>query len=111
MEQLEIIKGNKMIADFMGTERIIGYTGCDTDIPYHQDWSRLMHALEKICRTKVGDGVEYVEYATPRTFGMLNEDGQIMVRLNGHQLQTADTLIEATWMAVVQFIEWKNSKP
>lgn len=78
-----------------------------SELPFYSSWEFLMSIVEKICRLKVGDDKEYVEYSYPRTFGMLNDKtGQIMVRLNGHQLFEADTLIEATWKAVVDFIEW-----
>ena len=78
-----------------------------SELPFDSSWEFLMPIVEKICRLKVGDGITYVEYSYPRTFGMLNDKtGQIMVRLNGHQLFEADTLIEATWKAVVDFIEW-----
>ena len=82
-----------------------------SQLPFDSSWELLMPIVEKICRLKVGDGREYVEYSYPRTFGMLNDKtGQIMVRLNGHQLFEADTLIEATWKAVVNFIEYQNKK-
>ena len=66
-----------------------------------------MPVLEKLCRKEIGDGITYVKYATPRTFGMLNEEtGQIMVRLDGFQLFQADTLIEATFLAIVDCLQW-----
>ncbi|MFN8296787.1 MAG: hypothetical protein U0T69_11365 [Chitinophagales bacterium] len=89
------------------------------DLEYDSSWNALMPVVEKICRLKIGDGVETVDYCFPRTFGMLNvhpsssfdteiPDGKIMVRLNGHQLFKADTLIEATFLAVVDFIKCYN---
>lgn len=110
------------------------------ELRYHSDWSDIMPVVEKVSRTKIGDGVEYVDYAYPRTFGMLNVDdcsycdgvgwyeggptiqttcehckgtridGKIMVRLNGYGLFKADTLIEATWLAVVDYITWLNKQ-
>ena len=60
--------------------------------------------------TNAGD-ITTVAYATPRTFGMLNEEtGQIMVRFNGFQLFQADTLIETTYLAIIDFIKWYNEK-
>jgi hypothetical protein len=42
---------------------------------------------------------------------MLNDDnGKIMVRLNGHQLFYGDALIEATYMAVADFCQWYNQR-
>ena len=70
-------------------------------------WDWLMPVVDKIMRTKIGDGVEYVEYPYLRTFGMLNEETKNpMVRFNGFQVFEAETLIEATFLAVVDFLEW-----
>jgi len=128
MDTKEIIEGNKLIAKFMG---FIGMTleeyanfeeqGENDNVywidyalysdNYNSSWSRLMPVAEKIFRTKIGDGIEYIEYSYARTFGMLNrEDGQIMVRFEGGQLQQSDTLLEATYKAVINFIQWYNSK-
>lgn len=76
---------------------------------YSSSWDWLMPVVEKICRMRIGDGKEQTDYAYPRTFGMLNEEtGEIMVRLNGSFLFQSDTLIRATYGAVVDFIQWWN---
>jgi len=81
----------------------------ETDLKYHKKWDWLMPVLEKICRLKIGDGKIFVEYAYPRTFGMLDkESGGIMVRLEGFQLVLANTLLKATYLAVINFIENYN---
>jgi hypothetical protein len=108
MTRQEKIDGNRLIAEFMGVE-----FGHDEQpkvfVKYHASWQWLMPVLEKLCKKEIGDGIKYVKYATPRTFGMLNpETGQIMVRLDGFQLQQADTLIEATFKAIVDVIKWLN---
>lgn len=88
-----------------------GQQGYYTKLAYHSSWGWLMPVVEKICRRKLGDGINTVDYAFPRTFGMLNEqNGKIMVRLNCQGLHEADTLIEATWMAVVDFITDHNKE-
>ena len=136
MEQKIINEGNELIAEFMGYEKIIIPVGAwgellgpDVEIirfgsktddkdwkdailmKYHSSWDWLMPVLEKICRMKIGDGKTYVEYAYPRTFGMLNEEaGQIMVRLTGYPVFEADTLIKATYLAIIDFIKWYNGK-
>jgi hypothetical protein len=70
-------------------------------------WDWLMPVVDKLMRTKIGDGVEYVEYPYLRTFGMLNEETKnTMVRFNGFQVFEAETLIEATFLAVVDLLEW-----
>jgi hypothetical protein len=125
MNKEEILESNVLIATFMGYEKLDKNSGLlnpekclkfktsyvsINQLKYHKDWNWLMKVLERICRLKIGDGKEYVEYAYPRTFGMLNEEtGQIMVRLNGSFLHEADTLIEATYQSVVEFIKWYNS--
>jgi hypothetical protein len=89
-------------------EDIEGFTFVDNP-KYSTSWKYLMPVLEKICRTKVGDGIEFIDYAHPRTFGMINKDtGQIMVRLNGFILHEADTLIEAVYMAIIEFLKSYN---
>ena len=71
-------------------------------IPYHQRWGFLMPIIESISRIKFDDG----DTNYPRTFGMQNvETGKPMVRFNRHCVFEADTLIEAAWLAVVDFIK------
>lgn len=79
------------------------------DIVYHQSWAALMPVIEQIMSIKIGNGIETVEYAFLRTFGMLNaKTGYPMVRFNGFQLHESNTLIKATHLAVVDFIKWFN---
>jgi len=76
---------------------------------FRTSWNWLMPVLEKICRLKIGDGIETIDYPNLRTFGMINEEtGGIMVRLNGFQVFEAETLIEATFLAVVDFLDWQS---
>lgn len=114
----EILK----IAKFMGINPIKGFsehTGSEyyyynnsemkdyEALPFYRSWDELMPVLEKICRLKIGDGVLTIDYANPRTFGMINEEtGGIMVRLNGCQVFEAETLIEATFLAIVDFLNF-----
>jgi hypothetical protein len=127
---IPVVSGSALIADFMGWEKYedgVTYkfpnlypihniddkenTGWISEqisnAEFHTRWDWLMPVLEKLCRKEIGDGITYVKYATPRTFGMLNEEtGQIMVRLDGFQLFQADTLIEATFLAIVDCLQW-----
>lgn len=119
-----IIERNKLIAEFIGhknehNEYEIPISSTDdTLLPYWEDelqfnseWNWLMPVLKKICRLRIVDGKEFVDFAHPRTFGMISEEtGEIMVRLNGFQLQKSDTLIGATYDSVVDFIEWYNKQ-
>jgi hypothetical protein len=122
------VSGSALIADFLGLELDIdqeeypnyyrmsdsfnpeNITRCSLksmEFSFKNSWNWLMPVLEKLCRKEIGDGITYVKYATPRTFGMLNEETeQIMVRLEGFQLQQADTLIEATFLAIVDCLQW-----
>lgn len=84
---------------------------------YHSDWNWLMRVVEKISKhvyeeQGIRDGVNteiMIHRAYPRTFGMINnETGQFMFRFNWCGLFEADTLIEAAYMAVVEFIHWYN---
>jgi hypothetical protein len=120
MNKEEIIEANKLIAVFMGGKIKIhnisnleyfanlshGMSFIPPKLKYHESWDWLMPVIEKICKLKIGDGVEYVEYAYPRTFGMINDEGEFMVHLNGFQLQYGETLIEATYKAVVDFLTY-----
>ena len=121
MTPKEILQGNKLIAEFMGLEIIDRPYGngfvtlseteiCDVDdLSYHTDWNWLMPVVEKICHTNVNLGGDYVDYAYPRTFGMLNQStGQLMIRLNGHQVFESSSLLETTYTAVADFIHWYN---
>ena len=130
MTKEEIIKDNELIAEFMGATHYEPSTGvfgtCDyfkfpmhmfdeeriksSDLEYHFSWNWLMPVIEKICTLKIGDGITYVDYGYPRTFGMTNQEtGQLMVRLNGFQLFQSDKLIDAAYEAIVDFIKWYNN--
>lgn len=121
-----IRKGNELIAVFMGAKPSIIFTSTVivtfprlsifpgkqykvSHLKYYSNWSWLMPVLEKICHLKIGDGKTYVEYACPRTFGMIDsETGEMMIRLDGHPLHKDQYLIRATWEAIVEFITYYN---
>lgn len=83
-----------LINEYMGEE-------WPETIPYIKSWDALMLVVEKIIRTKYEDG----DTAYLRTFGMQKEDGQYMVRFNCNPVFWAPTLIEATYLAVLDFIK------
>lgn len=123
----EIIEGNKLIAEFMGAKPITftdDFGGVVSGVlkmedglyppyklKYHSSWDWLMPVVEKMSRIKCvwdndpNDG-SYTYY--PLTFGMLNDEGKPMVRFYSRFLFTADKLIEAAWLAVVDFIQHNN---
>ncbi len=130
MTKKEIIEGNKLIALFDGFEFLNdnsefcpnGYFVMNSEeghnnmhhpeeLNYHKSYDWLMPVFEKIFRLQIGNGIETVDYACCRTFGMLNnETGGIMVRLNGFTVHESQTLIEATYSAVLEFIQFYNQQ-
>jgi len=132
------IEGNVLIAKFMGgtpylvsmspgaEERILipmwgdcslriskpeAWADPSDEMRYHSDWNWLMPVLEKIIRVEIGDDVETVKHAFPRTFGMIDEEtGKCMVRLNGFFLHKEDRLIDAAYSAIVEFINHYNTQ-
>jgi hypothetical protein len=85
-------------------DAVAGYAKYDTD------WSWIMPVLEKLCRTRIGDGETIVDYPYPYTFGMLTPNHKIIVRLQGFGAHVADNLIDALFEAVVEAIEYINEK-
>jgi len=79
----------------------------DEDLNFKSNWNLLMPAIEKISAYRFEDG----DTAYPRTFGMICEEtGEFMFRFNRSELFSAPTLIEAAYMAVVDFINWFNEQ-
>jgi len=131
MEQNEIIEGNRLIAEFLGWKYEVSDGQLDAyfegermwcDRPkalhdvllkgfrFHESWNKLMPVVEKVARIPFPDAQYNGQTYYPRTFGMIADNGQIMVRINASPVILADTLIEATWLAVVDFIKWYNSQ-
>ena len=130
-----ILKGNKLIAEFMGgkffkdTEMILeikvlnpttgNYISCADKLQYHSSWNWLMPVVEKIARCQTADEEviyngedSYFDAYYPRTFGMINSTTkEYMVRINRFPLHQSKSLIEATWFAVVEFVESYNVQP
>ena len=121
-EAFFIRKGNLLIANFdgwkithedeFGRDSIYEVARKDNKIllfeklKYESDWGLLMPVVEKIVAIRYeGDETAYL-----RTFGMRNHDGNYMVRFNWCSLHEANTLLWATYLAVVDFIEMQNAK-
>jgi hypothetical protein len=130
----EILEGNKLIAEFMGWKKVCAERGegvthlCTTITDYfgkheywindpyiephlffNSNWNWLMPVVEKIAKTKMRfRNVEEDYYSYPVTFGMSNEEGDFMVRLYCGQLFSKPKLIEAAFLAVVDFIKLYN---
>ncbi len=134
----EIIESNQLIAKFMNLKQMscieseseeyywIDENGSQYNLfyknsglswpflsapPFCSDWRWLMPVVEFISHIRVDwENATPTDTYYPRTFGMLNaETGNPMVRLNANSVFEAKTLIEATWLAVVDFIKWHSS--
>ena len=70
---------------------------------FSYSWDWLMLAIEKISEFKYEDG----DTAYPRTFGMKKHDS-FMFRFNRCSLFKCETLMEAAYLAVVDFIKSYN---
>jgi len=119
---MSIYEQNKMIAEFM---KIPYCDRCASEcemykfgegvyynpyqMRYPSSWDWLMPVIEKIAKFQFGDIHTHQDAGYPRTFGMISPEGKFMVRLNRCALFEADTLIEAAYLAVVDFITWYNA--
>lgn len=124
MEDKEVFENNKLIADFMelkiGVESYSWRPGCteplqERHLNYHASWGWLMPVVEKISRIEFDrrydeDNEKWAIWTHhPVTFGMLNERGQPMVRFYCSSLFEANTLIEATYLAIVDFVKYPHT--
>lgn len=130
MEEREIIKNNEMIANFMGLEGqhedwcgnnvVCGDQYSDNGMRLYKPnewWNDLMPVVEKIAEFEIKDADvihngqdSYFDSYYPRTFGMTDCDTrEFMVRINRFPLHKSKSLIEATYMAVIEFIKWHNT--
>jgi hypothetical protein len=118
MNTEEIVNGNKLILEFMGYKYSDLVTFNHPMPEYDSSWEHLMPVVEKIGEYHYPDFYgragkpdeldEWYDTAYLRTFGMRSSEGKYMVRFNASTLIMADTLIEATWLAVIDFITWYN---
>lgn len=132
MNQEEIIKQNKLIAEFMGEKidlskfgenwkRIINqYT--TNEIPnYHSDWGWLMPVVEKIGNTIIPKewlnagwnlSVHYSIHSVGTSFEIGDHDRHISD--SGIEAKMWDNIskepIIRTWLAVIEFIKWYNEQ-
>ena len=103
MEQQEIIEGNKLIANFMGDQKLPGDKNGDMTtvawmskdrLEYHSSWDWIMPVVSKIRALLDKDSDNYKELKS-RWQPIANE------------LQNFN--LENVWFCVVKFIEWQNS--
>jgi hypothetical protein len=126
MINAKILQSNMLIADFMGVkigvELYSWHPGStcpirEEHLNYHASWGWLMPVIEKISLIEFDRKFDEQEERDvvwrhhPITFGMLNEDtGRRMFRFSCSGLFEGDTLIEAAYLAVVDFIKWQKEK-
>jgi len=130
IEEARILNGNKLIAEFMGMTankhdngktyaigEIYLIDGCECaedwkPLIFHSSWDWLMPVVEKISHIKIQwKNSTDIDTYYPRTFGMLQEYTNLpMFRFNGNAVYVGNTLIEAAWNAVVDFLEQMDTK-
>ncbi len=104
MDNEQIKKESRIIGNFMGR---IYHPKLETTTyinvwDYKNNWNELMPVVEKICDYNYPDVHDFAAFM--RTFGMKDDNGNYMVRVNGMPLHSAKTLLEATYSAVLEFI-------
>ena len=116
MTNEEIIKGNKLIAEFMGAKMIVDdWDGISLirfpdestkhlgALKYNSSWDQLMEAVEKIeknCWIIITTRVSKTTCAIYQPY----KEFEIISRGD------SESKIEAVWVAVVEFIKWYNEK-
>jgi hypothetical protein len=102
------VSGSVLIAEFMKLPKLTETTwinpvlACSTDkLAYYESWGWIMPVVEKICKENFEDG----EQVYLRTFGMINSEFKFMVRFQRHQLFCSETLLTATYLAVVDYLQ------
>lgn len=100
MTQVEIVEGNKLIAEFMGMK--FG--------KYHTLWDWLMPVVDKINNTKVGDKWFRVVIAPTQCMILVYAHGGMSVPMKEPEFHVGakEKMIEAVWQAVIQFLQWYN---
>lgn len=89
---------NKMYNYDLSTGKSIG------NFQYKEDWNELMPVVEKIFTLRFND--ENAEYYRFRTFGLrCEETNEFMVRFERHPLFKSNSLLEATFLAVVDCLQ------
>ena len=116
MSEQEIIKGNALIAEFMGFEffKSLGYTTLNfdetlrlkylRDFKFHSSWNWLMPVVLKI---NTMDNFDYSVKIFTMDCQIENSKGEIIARCECKY--NPDELINSVWEAVVEFIKWYNS--
>jgi hypothetical protein len=95
---MEIVEGNKLIAEFMGDK------GHDMlSYQYHSSWDWLMPVVERI-----GE-MPSINFNLSSFDGAVFYDDDYKHTASGNRIaKKENTMIQSTWLAVVEFIRWHN---
>ena len=114
----EILKGNRLIAEFMDLDVLYGdyvlhesaEKGKATKMKYHSSWDWLMPVVDKI--ESLTDGTKTCLYwfeITP-SFVLLYSHPQLE-KIPDFEIKVENNnKLEAVWNGVVRFIEWYNQQ-
>jgi hypothetical protein len=103
IDQEEINLGNKLISEFVGYKRWLIYDY--SVIKYHNDWNKLMLAVDKI--ELLDDNKYVVQIAADRcTIFEYDDNSKAIVKFN---VMFAGEKIWAVYRCIVEFIKWHNN--
>ena len=125
----EIIEGNKLIAEFMKfpsnkhlenwvdvpNEYISIYGkhfGIGFNCKFHKSWDWLMPVVEKIESIKIPQVAYGFEFSIKGkrciTLSKITGEDVVVIGFHNYDKKYFYTKLEATWLAVVEFIKWYN---
>ena len=114
----EINEGNRLIAEFIGWKNIgmkdlelwqrfpndMGIT--TPQCKFHSDWNWLMSVVEKIIKEYRTDYYNEYDMCQPDLYSVtIGYDAKY-----SSQGLSKNSLIEATWLAVIELIKWYNTQ-
>jgi len=112
MTQEQIIEGNKLIAEFMGNEKVNRNTSDDVYLhyyKYHYSWDWLMSSWLKILKWGVDEhGVQWTQELTQDGV-FISANRNTKCKFSVFAFRGAIE-IKDVWYLVVEFIKWYNSK-
>ena len=95
----------------IGEDKYSWRIGCyeplkEEHLNYHSSWNWLMPVVEKIIKDNMTDFYDEFDMCKSDTFFVtIGSDGAY----SSHGI-SKNSLIEATWLAVVEFIKWYNTQ-
>ena len=132
MENQEILKGNRLIAEFMTGRKFVNksiFINIDgienlffeNNLLYHADWNWLMEVVNKISMINHNDkNKQRFIFNTNRCakYNINENDKPIKIRIKGVMINFPRPFIEidsfneleGTYLAVIEFINWYNNQ-